>query len=140
MICPKCNHDNPNDATFCQSCGEPMNEQKLQQSQDNNNSASQPVPGKGNAIAAMVLGIIGCVFCWWGVVNIISLALSIVGLILAIKARKEMVGGVPGRGMATAGLVLSIIGLVLSGIGVLACTAFVGILGAAGSSLGSLGY
>jgi len=74
--------------------------------------------GKGAAIASLVLGIIALVSFWYPIVNIASLILSIVGLVLAISARKKGFVG----GMATAGLVLSIIALVLSGIGFFTCT------------------
>ena len=77
---------------------------------------------KGFAIAAMVLGIISCVFAWFGLVSgIISLVLAVVGLVLAIQARKSYAALGQKNGMATAGLVLSIIGIVLSVIGVIAC-------------------
>lgn len=77
---------------------------------------------KGFAIAAMVLGIISCVFAWFGLASgIVSLVLAIVGLILAIMARKSYAELGQKNGMATAGLVLSIIGIVLSVIGIIAC-------------------
>lgn len=77
---------------------------------------------KGFAIAAMVLGIIACVFAWFGLVSgIISLIIAVVGLVLAIMARKSYAAIGQKNGMATAGLVLSIIGIVLSCIGIVAC-------------------
>lgn len=77
---------------------------------------------KGFAIAAMVLGIIACVFAWFGLVSgIISLVIAVVGLVLAIQARKSYAALGQKNGMATAGLVLSIIGIVLSCIGIVAC-------------------
>lgn len=77
---------------------------------------------KGFAIAAMVLGIIACVFAWFGLVSgIISLIIAVVGLVLAIQARKSYAAIGQKNGMATAGLVLSIIGIVLSCIGIIAC-------------------
>lgn len=64
-------------------------------------------PGRGQAVAGMVLGIIGlCVF-WY---PIFSLPLSVIGLILSILGRRS----VTRRGMATAGIVLSSITLVLA--------------------------
>lgn len=96
---------------------------------DNNNfnqNSGHPAsePGKGKAITSMVLGIIAVVLCWFGYVAILSLVLAIVGLVLAISAKKDMKasGNFSARGMATAGLVLSIISLVLSAIVFLACT------------------
>jgi hypothetical protein len=67
----------------------------------------QPASGRGKATAALVLGIIGMV-AW--LLPIIGLPVSIVGLILAVNARRAF----PGYGVATAGYVLCIIALVLS--------------------------
>lgn len=64
-------------------------------------------PGRGQAVAGMVLGIIGICLFWY---PILSLPLSIVGLILSILGRRS----VTRRGMATAGIVLSSITLVLA--------------------------
>lgn len=77
------------------------------------------VPGKSQATTSLVLGIISIVFCWlgfatWVVGSVIALVLGIVGAVMAVKAKKLM----PPQqsGMATAGLVCSIIGIVLSAI------------------------
>lgn len=77
------------------------------------------VPGKSQATTSLVLGIISIVFCWlgfatWVVGSVIALVLGIVGAIMAVKAKKLL----PPQqsGMATAGLVCSIIGIVLSAI------------------------
>ena len=59
--------------------------------------------GKGKAIAALVLGIGALVIP----VPFLDVVMGVVGLVLAISARKEGAGG-----MGIAGLVLSIIGTV----------------------------
>ncbi|WP_047689955.1 DUF4190 domain-containing protein [Kocuria sp. ZOR0020] len=76
--------------------------------------AAPPVtPGRGLAVAAVVLGTLSIVLFFLG----LTVLLAVLGLIFAIvalvKARK-----VPGarRGMGITGLVLNIIGLILSGI------------------------
>ena len=63
-------------------------------------------PADGRAIASLVLGIIG-LFAWC--LPILGLPITIVGLVLGIKA----ISG-PSRGLATAGIVLCILGLVAS--------------------------
>ena len=63
----------------------------------------------GLAIAALICGICGIVLFWIPYANIILLILSILGIVFGVKARKVC----PSKGMATAGLVLSIIGTVL---------------------------
>ncbi len=64
------------------------------------------------AIASLVLGIVSVALCWLGYWAILALACGVVGIILAVKGRKSNVQ----KGLATAGLVLSIIGTALSGI------------------------
>ena len=66
-------------------------------------------PAKGAAIASLVLGILGVLdpFIIFGVI------MGIIGIVLACKARKHES---PSRGTATAGLVLSIISVVLNAL------------------------
>lgn len=78
--------------------------------------------GKGLSIAGLILGICACVLAWFYAINAIAVICGIVGIVCAVKGQKlAKAAGVP-TGMATAGLVLSIIGLVLGAIGFLACT------------------
>jgi hypothetical protein len=66
-----------------------------------------PQGGKGMAIASMVLGIVGMVLCciWY-----ISIPCAIVGLVLGIMHNKKNTKS----GMATAGIVCSIIAIILA--------------------------
>ena len=84
----------------------------------------EPVPGKGKAVASLVLGIISVVFAWFGYFAIISIILSIIGIALGVSAKKDMeaAGVYTARGMATAGFVLSLIALVLSAVVFVSCT------------------
>ena len=75
----------------------------------------------GFAIASLVLGIVSIVFTFIGL-SWLGLILGIVGIILAVNAKKKNPSG-----MATAGLVLSIIGTVLCALMFIACIALVGI-------------
>ncbi len=93
---------------------------------------NQNPPGRGMAIASLVLGIVSVVFFWLSFANLIALICGIAGIICAGKARKLMMSVGAPSGMATAGLVLSIIGTILSGIGFFTCT--VCVLCAAGSA------
>lgn len=78
--------------------------------------------GKGMSVAALVLGIVSAVCGWWGLaLGIISLICGIVGIVLAVKGKKAATEAGAPTGLATAGLVLSIIGTCLSVIGVVAC-------------------
>lgn len=62
----------------------------------------------GPGIASLVLGILSIIFCW---LPIAGLGMAMVGLMLANKGMKRF----EGRGLAVAGLVLSIIGVAFSG-------------------------
>lgn len=84
------------------------------------------------AIAGLVLGIVGIVFTFIPGVSIVGLIAAIVGLILSILARKR---DPERRGMATAGLVLSIIAIVIWVIVLIACGA---IFGAVASAVGAM--
>lgn len=82
----------------------------------------QPNTGSnGLAIASLVLGIISLIlviaFSWmlWG--SIAGLCLGIVGTILGVMGRKNATG----RTMATAGMILSIIGIAIGAICFIAC-------------------
>lgn len=146
-VCSQCGSQSSDNVNFCSQCGavlphiEQQQEQQqsaYQQSEQQQNSYQQQQPNyqqnsyqrpltpppdaKGKAITALVLGIVGVVTFWIGWFNIISLAISIVGIVFAMKARNEIPVGYDGRSMATAGLICAIIGTVLSGIGVLSCT------------------
>ncbi|MCL2694708.1 MAG: DUF4190 domain-containing protein [Clostridiales bacterium] len=67
-----------------------------------------PAPkGKGLSIASMVLGILGCIpYAGW--------ACAIVGLILGLVSKKQLKEQGAPHGMATAGIICSIIGLAVS--------------------------
>ena len=78
--------------------------------------------GKGLSIAALVLGIVSSVLAWFYLINTIALVCGIVGIILAAKGRKAAIAAEAPKGIGTAGLVLSIIGTCLAGIGFFSCT------------------
>jgi hypothetical protein len=80
------------------------------------------------AIAALVCGIVGIVGGWIPGFNVFALVLAILGIVFGALAMKN--AAADKKGIATAGLVLGIIGTVCAGIGVIACT----ICAAAGAS------
>ena len=89
---------------------------------------NQNVPGKGAAVASLVLGIIAVVLWFFGYTSIVSVILGIVGLVCAGNEKKAGFMG----GLRTAGFVLSLIGLIGGGIAFVACVACAGAIGAAG--------
>lgn len=76
-----------------------------------------PPPSQGTAVAAMVLGIVGLVAtstCWGSFLGIL---VAPVALMLGISARRKADRGeAGGRGYATSGMVMGIVGTVLSAI------------------------
>lgn len=84
---------------------------------DPNSQAPATNPKKGMAIASLVLGIVSIVLgaCFW----YISAPGAIVGLILGIMSNKAQK-----KGLATAGIVLCIIGLVWTGLGLFGLLSF----------------
>ena len=172
-ICNNCGVMSPEDATVCPSCGlpfaeskashQPSSEQTDQQQPSQEHTDQQPAfqpqpqpvniqntPGSNtNAIISLVCGIAGIVFVLIApfVANfpaLIGFIVSIIAIVFGIKARNELPPGQQGRGMATAGLVCGIIGVVMGAIAVVCsiciCTACVacGALGAASSDAAEL--
>lgn len=81
---------------------------------------------KNMSIVALVCGILGIVGAWIPVVCYITLVLSIVGIVFGVKGRKAAAENE--KGLATAGLVLGIIGAAFAAIGVIcAICAIVGL-------------
>ena len=75
----------------------------------------------GKAVASLILGlaglIISCVAPFIsGIPAILGLLLSIIGIVFAVKARNGIPIDSSGRGVATAGLVFSILGTVIGGL------------------------
>ena len=99
-----------------------------------------PVPGKSQATVGLVLGIISIIFCWLGLVtwvvgSVIALVLGIVGAVQSTKAKKLMPADQ--AGMATAGLVCSIIGIVFAAIfTICSLIAYIAVI----SALNEIGY
>ncbi len=89
-----------------------------------------PVPGKNQAVASLVLGIVSVVFWFFGITTILSLIMGIVGLVLASMSKKSgFVGGI-----RTAGFVLSLIGTIGGALFFVTCVLCVGCLAAIGEA------
>ncbi|MDD4511101.1 MAG: hypothetical protein PHY23_09400 [Oscillospiraceae bacterium] len=69
---------------------------------------------KGTAIASLVLGIVSLVLAWFGYFAIVGIVAAIVGIVLSVSAKKALLP--QEAGIATAGMVCSIVGLCLSAI------------------------
>ncbi len=84
------------------------------------------------AMAALACGILGIVGGFIPVVQYVTFILAILGIVFGLKAKKQAAVTGEGMGMATAGLVLGIIGTVFGAIGVVCAICAVASLGAAG--------
>ena len=82
------------------------------------------------AIAALVLGIVSLVFAVIPGFQIFAPIVGVVGIILGVISRKNLKAANQPTGMATAGMVMSIIGTVLGVLMYILCVACV--TGAAG--------
>ena len=115
MVCKNCGTYDDTGAKFCPNCGASLTEQEaapatpaaqpaaVTQNPVFNNAPVQnvPQPGKGMAIAALVLGIVSF-FCT-------PIVTGVLGIVFGCVAKSK---GYPG-GMATAGIVCGVIGLIL---------------------------
>lgn len=113
--CRKCGAELPENSKFCVNCGVVVEET------DGANSKSGGEEKKGLVIASFILGLGAVSFGlvgmlgWW-LISLVPLAAGIVGIVLAVRAHK----GGNDSGLRTAGLILSIIGVVLAAVGVAA--------------------
>lgn len=89
----------------------------------------------GMAIAALVCGIMGIVGSFIPVVNYFTTVLAILGIVFGVKGKKQAQTTGEGNGLATAGLVLGIIGAAFAVISLLCALLCVSSL----VSLGSMG-
>ena len=106
-------------------------EEVKEEVKETNTTVGVEEPGKGQATASLVLGIIAVVCWFFGYSAFISVVLGIVGLVCANKAK--VAGNV--SGIRTAGFVLNIIGLIGGAIIFVACVACAGALGVASLSV-----
>ena len=94
---------------------------------DNQNQFNQaPVPandGKGMSIAALVLGILGIIGGWFPIICYFTTVCAILGMIFGIIGRKKSIAAYgKASGIATAGLVLGIIGVAFAVLATLCTT------------------
>lgn len=132
MFCKNCGAQITDGALFCTNCGASVAEPPVQPVQQpvapvyqqpvyqqpiyQQPVYQQPVSnsGRGMGVAALVMGIVSCCLFWIPYVNTVCLLMCIAGIILSsISMKKARAAGVS-AGIAVAGLVVSIVGLVLS--------------------------
>ena len=141
------NNVNPGENAANNAQGQPGGQANQQFNNAANNQQQQPnqystntyyvprnapyvVPGKNKAVASLVLGILSIIFWWLGVTSIMSIILSVVGLILAASAKKDGYN----EGIRTAGFVTSLVGLIGGLLAFLACVACISAFSYIGAS------
>jgi len=110
-VCSRCGAQNQDQAAVCYACGTqfaPPQANPYQQPMYNPMVPAK-VPGKGFAIAALVCGIVS--FFFYGII------LGILAVIFGAVAKNKGYRG----GMATAGIVLGVVGLALYVVMWIAC-------------------
>ncbi|MBQ7923206.1 MAG: DUF4190 domain-containing protein [Clostridia bacterium] len=85
------------------------------------------------AAAALICGILGIVGSFIPVVQYFTTVLAILGIIFGIVARKKAKATNTGTGLATAGLVLGIIGTIFALAGIICAVACAGAIGSLAS-------
>ena len=71
-------------------------------------------PGRGMAIAALVLGALALLLCWTIIGGILlGLIAVVLGIVAVVRARS---GRAAGTGLAVTGIVLGAIGLIIAGV------------------------
>lgn len=118
--CYNCGSQMPDDALVCTNCGSPLSGSTIP---GQNYQQQYTSPGNGSdintkAVIALIFGIGGLLLTLAapilpGVSSVVGIVLCTVGIIFGVKARNETPVGYPGKGMATAGLVCAIIGVVI---------------------------
>ena len=103
----------------------------------NDNLNNSPPPGRGMAIASMVLGIVSLSVSWWLIPGV-GIIVPIVGLILGIIAKRALSQAGAPSGMATAGIVMCIIAISLKILFIIACIACIGAIGGLSFTLDEL--
>lgn len=148
--CTKCGTPIDQGENFCTQCGAPVQRREevdereksfygrsaySETNQENPFVYDSSENSNGAAVASLVLGILSLVFSL-GIIavplaGLLSGVCAVVGIILGASGRKKQFR----QGMATAGLICSVIALVLSIIGLVSCVACAGCLGLSALSL-----
>ena len=69
--------------------------------------------GNGSGVAGFVLGLLGLIFSIFIWFFLFPIVLDVLGIVFSIRGRRAAAAGARHGGLATAGLVLAIIGLVI---------------------------
>ncbi len=104
MNCPQCGTVLANGSPFCSTCGANLSNPQPFGAAPTPSYVQQPAPGRtsGMAIAGFVLGLLSC--------SVLGLIFSIIGF----NECKRSFGAVKGEGLAMAGIILSVVWLLVA--------------------------
>lgn len=108
-FCTSCGSEVHEGDNVCSNCGTPINKEVNPVQQGNTTvvvNQAQPKKSNGLAIGGFVVSLVSTLLCC-GSLNLISLILSIIGLVKV----KDCDGN--GKGMAIAGIIISAIGIII---------------------------
>ena len=111
MYCENCGAQNTEGASYCSNCGAPMGQQANFNYQTPATQPKRKIPSLGMGITSMVLGATTCGFLCYA---IFIVPCAIIGLILGCMANSRAKAVGLKNGFATAGIITSVIGLVLA--------------------------
>lgn len=127
MFCKNCGKEINDQAVVCVHCGCAVANAAPKAANPTAPMVGAGNDGKGLSIAALVLGLIGLVFAWFGWFCYVALACAIAGIIFGgMGMNKSKAANGKASGLAVAGLVLGIIGTVFALFAVLVCTIILG--------------
>ncbi|MCR5059877.1 MAG: DUF4190 domain-containing protein [Saccharofermentans sp.] len=126
--CPSCGFENNDGTKFCNECGASLNSTQENTTvaetitpppqQTNNNKKPQNYKKTDNmSIVGLCLGILSMLFILISTARILGFLGAIIGLVFSIAGlAKIKKTGMAGKGLATAGLVLSSVAIIIGGI------------------------
>jgi len=90
-------------------------------------SGKLPKGGNGLAVASVIIGVGSLLLLWMKLIliflSLLFIVANVIGIFLAISARRKNESAGRSSGLPTVGLVINIISLVIYGLGFTACTA-----------------
>lgn len=101
--CKECGKEISDEASFCPNCGYSVNNSNATEI---NNQSNNYVKTNGFAVAGFVISLVSLLINFWGIVGLLGTIFSAIALNEINKHNEK------GKGMAIAGLIIGIIGII----------------------------
>ena len=102
MVCKKCGMEATPDAAFCNYCGCKLDHPQQSTAQQAESKQKSNIM----AIVGFILGCVSLLINFWGIVGIVALIFSIVGIVQINNS------GEKGKGFAICGIILGVLGVI----------------------------